>query len=312
MATSDTKARLTGPFVVLVVVVGLASGLWYAGDQYWRQSKPVEVVAAGVAGGAVAPAAVTGGPERARGDGAAVRCGAGGAAGAGGHCGACSAGCRGGCPESGSEVARARADAGGSFVALPAEPMKPGGRELTLTSRTAGAAEVKGGGSVVLVVPAGAATPSAAAEPSLALLVPEAAVPRVLRGAGPGCGGCCGAGCHGRLGWTTTVTGAIRFTGGAPAGSVVRVYIDMGAAGDARVDAGGRWSLTPEGAVAAGVHTIRADMVGGDGRVLARVELPFQRAEPTAGVAGARGGAAGAEPVAAGAAWRTGGGCSIG
>jgi nucleoid-associated protein YgaU len=85
--------------------------------------------------------------------------------------------------------------------------------------------------------------------------------------------------------------GAIRFTGGAAAGATVRVYVDNSAVGDQQADAGGRWALTPGGAVVPGLHSVRVDALDGGGLVVSRVELPFQRAAlPVAdtGLAGGR------------------------
>lgn len=182
-----------------------------------------------------------------------------------------------------TEVGRGRADRQGSFVIIPAAPLVAGARELTLSSRTAGGAEVKGDGSVLLDVPR--ATTSAPAAPAMAVLVPTAATPRVLQDAP--------ARVVGPAVTVDTVdyddSGAIRFTGGAVTGDTLRLYIDNAAAGDARADAGGRWTVTPAGTVTAGVHTVRVDHLGADGRVLARVELPFQRvAVQSAEVAGGR------------------------
>jgi nucleoid-associated protein YgaU len=71
--------------------------------------------------------------------------------------------------------------------------------------------------------------------------------------------------------------GALRFSGSAPGGSTVRVYIDQGFAGDATADAAGRWALQPEVGTAPGLHTLRVDQIGQRGAVAARLELPFQR-----------------------------------
>ena len=175
------------------------------------------------------------------------------------------------------EVARTRADQRGEFVVLPAAPLAEGGRALTLASRDGSGAEVKGEGSVMVVVPAPVAVTRAApvfetAPGPVAVLVPNAAPARVLQGAAAAAG-------------TVTLDvvdyddkGAIRFTGGAAAGNAVRLYVDNGAVGDASADQAGRWTLTPAGAVAPGVHTVRVDSLDAAGRVLARVEMPFQRA----------------------------------
>lgn len=60
---------------------------------------------------------------------------------------------------------------------------------------------------------------------------------------------------------------------------VVRLYIDNTLIATAPLAADGKWraKLT---AVATGVHTLRADQVGPDGKVTSRAETPFQREEP--------------------------------
>ncbi len=178
--------------------------------------------------------------------------------------------------DSGVEVARAHADRQGNFVAIPAAPLAPGGRELTLASRSAGSEEVKGDGSVVLEVPHPAPVQVAgdARSPVSVVLVPNAGSPRVL---GDGSRPPNGAP---RLTLDTVDyddAGAIRFTGSAPADGTMRLYVDNAPAGDVHADAAGRWTLTPAVPVAAGVHTVRVDQLDRNGKVTARLELPFQR-----------------------------------
>ena len=177
-----------------------------------------------------------------------------------------------------SEIARVRADRQGAFVAMPAAPLAVGGRSLTLVARAGASAEVRGDGAVVVVVPAapvaapvGAAPVAAAAPAVLAVLVPSMAVPRVLQGEQPGSSG---------VGFDSVDyddKGGIRFAGRASLGSGVRVYVDNQVVGDATADAGGRWMLTPAEVVSAGVHTLRVDRLDQAGRVVARVEVPFER-----------------------------------
>jgi nucleoid-associated protein YgaU len=71
--------------------------------------------------------------------------------------------------------------------------------------------------------------------------------------------------------------GEIRFSGTAPPGAPVRVYVDNRPAGTATADAAGRWSLVPEATVAPGTHALRVDQVTESGAVARRVEVPFQR-----------------------------------
>ena len=66
----------------------------------------------------------------------------------------------------------------------------------------------------------------------------------------------------------------------APAGARVNLYVDGKPVGSAVADASGRWSLQPKDPLAPGLYTLRVDLLGEDGRVAQRVELPFSRAEP--------------------------------
>lgn len=76
--------------------------------------------------------------------------------------------------------------------------------------------------------------------------------------------------------------GAPVLAGRAPAGTVVRLYLNGAPVGEAPVSAEGKWRTSPAGAVAPGRYTLRLDAVGADGKVVARRELPFERAAPEA------------------------------
>jgi hypothetical protein len=72
--------------------------------------------------------------------------------------------------------------------------------------------------------------------------------------------------------------GDLRFAGSAEPGTTVQLYVDDALLGHALASADGRWVLTPEqNAIAAGRHRVRVDELAADGRVVARVELPFER-----------------------------------
>ena len=164
-------------------------------------------------------------------------------------------------------LGQVRADAQGQFVLIPDAALPPGGRELTLSARVANGVAVAGADSVFLLVP----TPAEVATAPVAVLLPrDAAPPRVLAGARPR-----------KLGLDTVdydESGSIRFAGAAPPDSVIRLYVDNRPIGDVTVDPAGQWSLKPTDAVAPGVHALRVDQLSPQGRVLSRVELPFQRA----------------------------------
>ncbi|WP_439580563.1 LysM peptidoglycan-binding domain-containing protein [Elioraea sp.] len=74
--------------------------------------------------------------------------------------------------------------------------------------------------------------------------------------------------------------GDVSFAGRAGPGEAVRLYLDGQHLGDTRADSEGRWNLAPEAPIEPGrTQALRADQVAEDGRVTARVQVPFQRAE---------------------------------
>ncbi|PWC29668.1 LysM peptidoglycan-binding domain-containing protein [Teichococcus aestuarii] len=183
--------------------------------------------------------------------------------------------------DGGHELGRARADARGEWVILPAEALPPGPHELSLAARTAHGALHRGGEALLVLVPAPEAGGAAAPEGPLAVLLPPAggAAPRLLQAAGPAARPA--APPAGRALALDVVDydddGGLRFAGSAPAGSHLRLYIDQGHAGDTRADTEGRWALRPSTQAAPGLHTLRLDQLGPQGQVAARLELPFQR-----------------------------------
>jgi nucleoid-associated protein YgaU len=62
-------------------------------------------------------------------------------------------------------------------------------------------------------------------------------------------------------------------------GVVILVYLNGRPAGQTTVGSDGRWQVSLEGEVPFGVHTLRIDQLDAAGRVVARVESPFSRAE---------------------------------
>ena len=191
--------------------------------------------------------------------------------------------------DGGQPIGEAKADSRGEWVLLPLAPLPPGGRELTVASRSPGQAEVRGD-TVILSVPepwAAAAQAAAASEPMPVVLVPRTGAPRILGMPDPAArpGGTA-------LGLGTVDyddQGDIRFAGVARPGAAVRAYVDNTPAGDAVADPQGRWTISPRAAVIAGLHRLRVDQLTGAGRVQARVEVPFQRSSlPAADLANGR------------------------
>jgi nucleoid-associated protein YgaU len=73
--------------------------------------------------------------------------------------------------------------------------------------------------------------------------------------------------------------GHIRFVGHAAPGRSVRLYVDNKPVGDATADASGQWQLLPSNELKPGVHKLRADELTPSGKVAARSEVPFARAD---------------------------------
>jgi len=74
--------------------------------------------------------------------------------------------------------------------------------------------------------------------------------------------------------------GNLTISGHAKPGHAVQLYVDNHFIGRSLADEAGRWHITPETDIAPGTYSLRADMIDDSGQVIARRELPFQRAEP--------------------------------
>jgi nucleoid-associated protein YgaU len=90
-------------------------------------------------------------------------------------------------------------------------------------------------------------------------------------------------------------SGAIYVSGSSNGTATVRVYMDDKLLGDAKPDASGKWTLQAMRDMPAGLYQLRADQIGGDGQVIARAEVPFEREvevailKPVAGAGAASG-----------------------
>ena len=191
--------------------------------------------------------------------------------------------------DGGKPLGHVRADDDGQFVFLPDTPLPTGGQQLTLSARAPDGRQLTSDKSVLLVVP-DRAGPGQPANPPLAVLTQPEAPSQVLQAppaVAPSAGQAptdehlllkSGAPAHLALDVVDyDEHGGIRFSGTAPAGTTVRLYIDNHLAGSIAADLTGRWTLTPEGTVTTGTHRLRADQLAANGRVASRVELPFQR-----------------------------------
>lgn len=181
--------------------------------------------------------------------------------------------------DQGEPIGRAVADPRGEWVLVPDMPIGPGTRQLTLEAGRPGEARIESVDTVVLAIPA----PEADARQlvAVAVLTPRDAErpTRVLQGAtGPV------ARAEGGPGVSFDVidydgAGNVVIAGRADPNTEVRVYSDNRLIGTTVSDAEGAWQLVPDSAISPGPHQLRVDTVKPGGEVVARITLPFQRAE---------------------------------
>jgi nucleoid-associated protein YgaU len=197
----------------------------------------------------------------------------------------------------GKVIGTATADANGEWVMLPEQPMPAGKHQLGLSAELPDGRGLEADKLVMLVVPEKdktvAGQPAETTGGSLALLVPkdstggavvlqkpEAPSATTSQSVAPdqGTSGIS----SGALGLDVVDyddKGDVVVGGRGTPGATVQLYLDNKPVGATTVDDRGRWQLTPAEPVAPRLHTLRVDQVGRDGRVAARVESPFLRAE---------------------------------
>jgi nucleoid-associated protein YgaU len=197
----------------------------------------------------------------------------------------------------GEVIGTGTADENGEWVILPTNPIPTGNHELALSAKLPDGRAVDADKDVMLAVPETGKTlageTTGATGGSLAVLVPkdssggavvlqqpQAAAPAATQSAAAGTepGGIA----SGALVLDTVDyddKGQVIVGGRGTAGATIQVYLDNELIGATTVDGAGRWRVTPNAQVAPRLHTLRVDQIGGDGRVVARVESPFLRAQ---------------------------------
>lgn len=172
----------------------------------------------------------------------------------------------------GEVVATATADDRGEWVAVLDKPLKPGNIEITLTAHN------PDGSTKDSVQRVAVSVPEQKDKPALVVMSEPGKASRVLQGPGVPSDA-------GNLVLETVdydANGNLIISGKADPGAAIRVYIGGKPVGDATADTAGHWELRPTVAIDPGHYALRIDQLDAAGKVVARVELPFERGEPGA------------------------------
>lgn len=204
--------------------------------------------------------------------------------------------------DGGGAIGTVTADARGEWVLVPEKPLAPGERRLGLRAKLPDGSEVDSAAEVVLIVPEPgrdvAGRQSGRSSGSIALRIPKSRSEDVSPGpagstvlqspdAGPGPASSVPKSVPSVDVIDYDRSGRVRIGGTARPGARVRVYLDNRPLGEARGDRTGRWSLRPGEPLESGTYRLRVDELGSSGRVVGRIEIPFQRAPAIDGIADA-------------------------
>jgi nucleoid-associated protein YgaU len=188
--------------------------------------------------------------------------------------------------EGDKSIGEATADKRGEWVFVPETPLPPGTRRFGLEMRVEGQPPVLSDKLVEMILPEHgkdiAGRPTTAAAQALVRKVPR-------QGFGPTQVMQMPSQEGGVLALSIDVidyddAGRLTIGGKAPLESTIQLYLNNELLGRAATGADGHWRITPERLVEPNVYTLRADQIDNQGKVVARVAIPFARSEPLAGL----------------------------
>tara|TARA_Y100001960_G_C14729525_1_gene856760 strand:+ start:553 stop:1638 length:1086 start_codon:yes stop_codon:yes gene_type:complete len=181
----------------------------------------------------------------------------------------------------GQLIGQIEADRSGGWVMVPDDPLSPGSRQLSLEQRIGGEKASVSSDVVLVVVPERkkdiAGEPTNEPSQALALKLPrKGGASKLLQHPIPKAST--------RTFAVDTVDyddgGRIHISGRGKSRFSVQLYLDDKFIGRAIVDENNAWHITPDNPVIAGIYQLRADHHNQAGKVVARLSLPFARAEP--------------------------------
>lgn len=205
--------------------------------------------------------------------------------------------------DDGEEIASVQADGAGDWVIILDEPLGGGSHQLGLLAETPGGDILESENVVIVAVPeapeavAGRQAETEAESESAAIDEPAGEALAVLaprEGEGPSVV----LQQPDAIGITDRelvlnaidydAQGRVIVSGKAPAGARVVVYLDDRAIGQVEADENGVWVLRPNTVVTVGLHRLRLDQLDAGGKVVARIESPFSRAQALLDIPGER------------------------
>lgn len=151
------------------------------------------------------------------------------------------------------ELGQVTADQRGEWVFIPTGPLSPGAKRLKLKAKTVKGKLLDSDAAAEMVVPthdaAAGQTEVGRGNLALDLVVDEK-------------------------------SGQLALSGRATAKGLLQVFFDNRLLGKVEADPKGQWALkSPVRIEDSKMHVLRADELGADGRVVARIELPYMREE---------------------------------
>jgi nucleoid-associated protein YgaU len=175
-------------------------------------------------------------------------------------------------------VAKARANERGEWALVLTKPLKPGAHDLFIQAQRPGGSPVMRSQQKVAI-----ALPPRRDQQPLVVLKPKDRPSRVLQEPKLPPAAKVKPLPPGTLALKTVDyddKGRIMFSGRGAAGRIARIYVDNRFLLDAPIGSDGTWRVNATGAIKPGNHRLRVDELNKTGKVTARVELPFTRAEP--------------------------------
>jgi uncharacterized membrane protein len=175
--------------------------------------------------------------------------------------------------DGGKEIAHSEADARGEWVVMVQDPPLPSGQhELRVVQHVDGRAPVTSEQVVVVVVPAQTNN----TDETLVMIVPPGGgTPTLLQS--PSAAGVPKSADLQLSTLDYDDRGRVTLSGQALAGTTVRAYIDDKVAAEGVTGRDRIWRMAPADPIEPGKHLLRLDRLGGDGKPVARLELPFER-----------------------------------